>query len=507
MDALRYAESVPDAAADSVAEPLDLSTLKARTFASAVWSIVRIGWNNAANIAIFLVLARLLAPRAFGVFALATVVVEVTRVVAGAGFSDVILRERTVDEDLADTLFWANVGLGLIVGAAILVLAGGYGALMHQPELTHVLWALAPLVPLSSLGGVHLARKLRDFGHRAVAARAMTASVLGGFGAIVGAFSGWGVWSLVVEAVILDTVGLVFAWRNYPWRPRLVFKWARLKGVLAFSSGMMATQLLWLMIGRVPDLFIGRRIGATAVGVYRVAMRMIDLIGQTVLAPVGSVAMITFARLQDDPVRFRRAYTRMVGLVALLTLPAILGFGVVSQEAIAVIFGSRWLASAPIASVLCMVALPITLNYFSAPALAAKNQSRRMLQIAAIQLVSTVAMVACAAPFGLLAVAASYTARTYLTMPVSQWMLTKYAHIDMGAVVRAVLSPLLAALVMCAALLVLRPLLVDLAPALSIRLLVQTSAGALIYFAALFTFARPLITSYAHELLPLLRRA
>src|SRR5262249_1641481 len=154
--------------------------------------------------------------------------------------------------------------------------------------------------PLSSLGGIHMARKLREFGHKAVAARTMIASTLAGCTAVAAAVAGYGVWSLVIQAFILDVVGVLFAWQAFRWIPRMSFRWTRLRSLYSFSIGMMVTQLLWLLLARVPDVIIGRYWGASAVGIYRVAIRLIDFLAQAVLAPIGSVALVTFARLQDD---------------------------------------------------------------------------------------------------------------------------------------------------------------------------------------------------------------
>ena len=236
------------------------------------------------------------------------------------------------------------LALGCIVGAVTWVLAPLYASVIDQPEITPVVRCLAVLVPVSSLSGIHTARKLGEFGHKAVAARMMSSSALGGAAAVAAAIAGLGVWSLVIQTAIVDVVGIIFAWQTYPWWPRLRFDVRRLRDVCGFSGIMMLTQVLGLLLTRIQDVVIGRYISVAAVGTYRIAWRMIDLIAQTTIQPMVGVSFVTLSQLQDDRERFRQAFLRMLGLGALLTFPAISGFGVLSSEIIPLLFGSKWAA-------------------------------------------------------------------------------------------------------------------------------------------------------------------
>src|ERR1700677_2128196 len=159
---------------------MESSELKHKTFHSVIWAVVRIGTSNVLGFILFLVLARVLSPRDFGVFALATLVVDIARVISTAGLSDAITRDNAADEVLADTAFWASLALGCSVGAAAWILAPLYASFIEQPEIASVLRCLAVLIPISALGSIHTARTLREFGHKAIAARPVGCSALGG---------------------------------------------------------------------------------------------------------------------------------------------------------------------------------------------------------------------------------------------------------------------------------------------------------------------------------------
>lgn len=474
---------------------MEWDQLKQRTFRSVIWTIIRVGWSSVATFIVFAVLTRMLDPYMFGIFALATVFQGLTRIVATCGLSDAIIREKELDEELADTAFWANFALGALAGLTVFLFAAPYAAAIGHPEVKPVLWWLAPMVPISSLAGIHMARKLKDFGHKVVTLRVIASTSVGGGAAIASAWMGMGVWSLVIQAGVNSVLTVVFAWQAFRWVPRFRFSWCKLRSVLGFSGSIMVTRIIWFLLVRVQDLFIGSALGATAVGNYRVAWRMVDLISQAITQPMGSVALVTFSHLQDDRRKFEAAYLRMTGLASLVTFPLIFGYGILSTDLIRLLFGSKWGESAAPAHVLVLMAVPFTLNYFTGPALLAKGASKASLVVAVLAVLLTAGLSFFAAPFGLVAVAAAYVFRVYLTMPCQQYVLHKYAGIHPIRSLGVVWPPLIASLLMAGALAVATPFLHLWLTSNAVFVTASITLGGLIYLAGLLLFGRSLLAS------------
>ncbi len=482
---------------------MESSELKHKTFHAVLWALVRVGASNVVSFVVFTVLARLLSPRDFGVFALAILVVDVARIVSSAGLSDAVTRDKDRDELLADTAFWANLALGCIVGVLTWVLAPLYASVVEQPEITLVVRCLAVLVPVSSLSGIHTARKLGEFGHKAVAARVITGGALGGATAVAAAFAGLGVWSLVIQTAIVDVVGIIFAWQTYRWCPRLRFDGRRLRDISGFSGTMMLTQVLGLLLTRIQDVVIGRYISVAAVGTYRIAWRMIDLIAQTTIQPMVGVSFVTLSQLQHDRGRFRTAFLRMLGLGALLTFPTIAGFGVLSSEIILLLFGPKWAASGDIAKILTLMAIPFCMNFFIAPALAAIGRSVTIAKGSLVQTAATLGLSLLAAPFGLQWVAAAYVLRAYLTMPYHLALFKHDTGIGAGAMFGAIMPPFLGTLAMTAVLWLAAPLLHSALGHGAAYLAAAVSLGCVVFVAGLLLFAANYVRSNLGVLLPL----
>jgi O-antigen/teichoic acid export membrane protein len=480
--------------------------LKRKTFGSVVWTLARIGTDQVFAFLVFAILARLLTPHDMGLFALALVFAEVGKLVATVGFPEAVIRDENLDRELADTLFWANLAFGGAVAALLFFSAEAIGGFFQEPGLAPILETLACVIPLSALGSVHTARKLREFGHKSMAGRAFLSGLIGGGLGVYGAFEGWGVWSLVAQRAAMEGVSTLLAWGAYPWLPRFRLSPRRLRAVLGFSGNLMLTQVLWLAMVRCQDMVVGRLLNAGAVGVYRVSWRAVDLLTQFAVGPFNTAAMPALSRLQTDRTAFAGAYLRFLAITALVAFPALLGFGAVAEDAVPWVFGERWREAGRIAQTLSLMAVPTVVNALAGPTLAALGRSGAIARLALLQLLMTLGFTLAAAPYGLEAVAGAYVLRAYLTVPLQVWLLRREAGVGVRAVLRAIFPPLLAAFGMVMAIVAAELELEALVPDRAIYLLVAVPGGALVYLALLLLVGRRFVAGQIGTLRSVLGR-
>lgn len=422
--------------------------LRRRAAGAVGWSVLRLGGDQVFAFAVFAVLAHRLDPAAFGVFIVALAVVEVGKILAQGGLVSSLYRAGEVTPRLADTVFWANLAMGLAVALACLGLRHPLARAMGSAQAAPVIAALGFVVPISAAGATHMSRNLRAFGHRALAIRSLGAGVVGGALALAAAWAGWGVWALVVQRFASEAVGTLVAWHAFRWRPGFDVSWATLRGQWTLGAGVAGSQLLLVGLNRTQDLILGRMIGIGAVGVYRTAWKSIEVVAQGVVTPFSSVAVPALAKLKHDMPAFRSGYVRMVSTSSMLAFPAIAGIGVLADAIIPLLFGPQWGESVPLARVLCLLAPPFALNFFADPALTVLGRAGVIARLAAIQLALTLAFGIVAAPHGLLWFAIAYVARAYATLALQMTLLQRATGIRAADVLAGIAPALGGALVM-----------------------------------------------------------
>ena len=158
------------------------------------------------------VLARLLPPRSYGVMALATIVTNLALLFRDMGSSAAIIQANVLTQTLKATVHWANVALGLSIGAVVAISGPFMAAVFHEPALAKILYLLAFVFPIGSFSIVHQALLERESRFRLVVTAEVIAALAGLTLAILAALFGAGVYSLVLQvftSMLISTIAIV----------------------------------------------------------------------------------------------------------------------------------------------------------------------------------------------------------------------------------------------------------------------------------------------------------
>jgi O-antigen/teichoic acid export membrane protein len=480
-------------------------TLRKKTRWSILWTVLRILSDQVFAFVVFVVLARLLSPADFGIYAIAQAVAEIGRAIAIGGMVQNIPRAQKLTPALADTVFWTNLVTALMLAFAVLLLAP---PVMDALDLSHAagpVQGLGFVVPLAALGATHLALRLREFGHKSLALRSVVSGTIGGAAGIAAALAGWGIWALVVQRLATEAANTVMSWSAYPWVPSRGFSFQLLRTIWPFGLNIALQQILILLPRRAMDLILGSMIGAAAVGLNRTARRTVELVQAGTVSPFNVVALQTLSRLQTDTGELLKAYRWMVSKSAMLSCPAIVGLGVLAPDAIPIVFGDQWVISGVLVQIMCLMVVPLALSSFTTPMLMALGRSATLRTFALGQLAAVAAFSLAAAPFGLVAVIWANVLRAYLSLPFQLWILRSASGLKPQDALGAIARPLAASLIMGAGVWWLKTVLQPLFSSPLIPIALCVAAGMVTYGILIYAIA-PEARAIARNQLNAIRR-
>jgi polysaccharide transporter, PST family len=453
---------------------------------SGVWSFLEGSSRHWINLAVMIVLARLLGPAAFGIVAIASAYIVITDVVVRGGLPEYVIKHQAQDERVWTTIFWANTVLAVIIIGLTWLIATPAAWLFGVPELQAVLRALSVMLLVRALGATHEALVIRTFGFKALALRTLIASLVGGAVGIGMALSGFGVWSLVGERLGNSLSQTVLVWLAARWRPKLDFSWALFLRIWPFGRPLTLSRLLSALDNYGQDFVIGTVLGPQGVGFYRVAMQLQTVIIQLSIVPLTRVALPSFARLQDEPARLADAYVQTAHVAALTALPLFFGGAVVAPDILTLVFGSQWQPAVLVMQILCLAAPLHAVLYFYEPALIGVGRTRELLHARIVQTSSGLGSAAAAAPFGVAWVAAGNVLRMALVAVYVLRLLERTIKVPVRRMLLDQGGPLVAAVAMAAGILLLRWQLEGWSPLP--LLLISVAVGALLYGALVLLF-------------------
>ncbi len=290
-------------------------------------------------------LARLLLPEHFGLFALAMFFVSLAGKAISFGFNAALIhRSPHTREDTAAHFILRVSGslfVCLITLALYPILGWFYPEQLIMPRVMLALVSLRVIMAVNSTPQVMLTKQLA---FKRLAALDVGGSALALIVAGLMAWGGMGVWSLVgaeFGGSLFRLVGLWFYRR--PWPLYLRTNLSVIKWYLRFGWFVFLSSNLNFLLDRFDDFWIGTVLGSTALGFYAKAYEFAGYPRRVVAGPVINVFFPTFAKLQHDRQRLSKAYFRVCSLVIRVGFLFSGIFVLVTPEFIRLLLGDKWL--------------------------------------------------------------------------------------------------------------------------------------------------------------------
>ncbi len=406
------------------------TTLRQSAKSGVAWSFTQTLASRLLTALVFLVLARLLDPDDFGLVALASVVTALLTVLVEQGFVQALVQRPVLDDGHLDSAFWLSLVTGAACTVATVALAGPLSTLLGDEAVAPILRVLALSFLVPSLASVPRALLQRRLAFRSLAYSALVASVLGAVAGVTLAVLGGGAWALVAQTLTTLTVqGTGYA-RAAGWSPGREASRRHASELFGFSTRVAGSQILNYLSRRSDDFLIGVFLGATSLGFYAVAYRVLLIMTDVLVRTVATVALPIFARVAHDGQRHKRAVVEATRLTTVIAVPGFLLVSVTAPELVSVLFGERWTASAPVMRVLSLIGIVHAVFFVNSQALTAIGRPGTVLRLDIANTVVNVIAFAVAVRWGITAVAIGYVASGYLMVPAR--VVASKRHLGIG---------------------------------------------------------------------------
>jgi O-antigen/teichoic acid export membrane protein len=442
------------------------------------------------SVAAVLLIARWIGPQAYGAYALALVAIALAEIVVGGTLAESLVQAKDVDDGHADATFWASCALAIVAAAAIASLAAPIAALLGgDAGLAEILPWRAASLPLTAAAAIPIHLMVRATRFKALAACETGSSLAGNLAGIAMALAGLGVWSLVWMELIRLAVLLAALFATVAWRPGRRGGWRHLRSLMRFNASTAATRALAYVERMVPRLVIGRLLGTEALGYYALGQRLVDQLHSVLVGPAYNVALGAVGAARGDPSRVRAVLRDTVHATAVAGFPVYLGLIATAPLLVPFLFGPQWAGATLAVQVFLLLGLRAPAAAFNAAVLRGMGRPLRQLAVPLATTALTVALVPWAAGWGVAAVVAAVVASRFAGWPLSMLMVRRTIGMPLREQASLGTAPLVAAVVMGAAVLALSgPLHGATSAAASIAWLV--AAGVVVYAAVLALLSR-----------------
>ncbi len=360
------------------------------------------------------ILARLLTPGDFGLIAMVIIIIGFISIFKDMGLAMATVQRLEVNHAQVSTLFWANLGISVTIMACTAAISPLLAWFYKEPRVTMITLALAGTVLFSGLTVQHQALLRRQMRFAALAAVEITALLVGVIAAIACALAGLGYWSLVVLYIMREVSTTVGVWACCRWRPGMPVRHSGVRSMLSFGAHLTGFNIVNYFARNVDKMLIGWYWGASPLGLYTNAYRILLLPIQQINIPLTSVAVPALSRIQNQPERYRSYYRRGVLLTVAGGMPIVVFLFVAAEKAILTFLGSQWLDAVPIFQALGPAAFIGSFNVATGWVYVSLGTTRRQLSWGLFSSVLIALAYVIALQWGPIGVALSFSASLFV---------------------------------------------------------------------------------------------
>lgn len=307
---------------------------------------------------ISILLARLLTPEAFGQIAIVNVFVNLSQSIIEGGLSTALVQNKDTDDRDYSTVFYICMAMSVVMTSVVFVAAPFIADYYSSPEILMPLRVYAFSVFFSSYDSILTAKIQREMRFKQMLICSLIATILSGSLAVGLAFSGAGIWTLVVyyfSHTVISSTAMMIAVR---WVPKLTFSVKRAKVLYGFGWKMLAASMMCSLYYDLRSLIIGKRFSTEDLGYYDRGQQFPFTINFALDASVQSVMFPVLAKAQDDKKQTRAILGKTVGLGSLLVFPAMIGLAAVAEPLVRLVLTDKWLPCVPFMQIICIAQVP-----------------------------------------------------------------------------------------------------------------------------------------------------
>jgi PST family polysaccharide transporter len=346
------------------------------------WSLLGNVVTKIGSFAMGLVLARLLAPEDFGVYAVGLAAMQFVMHVNDVGLIAATVQWRGKLEEMAPTAATMAVSFSVVIYGFFWFAAPVVAGMAHVPEATNVIRLLTAVILIDGVTAIRSGALMRTFRQDKLIKANLAGLVVNAAVAIGLALAGAGPYSfaggMVASAAVTGV--LVFVGAGLPVRigfDRAVARQLMVFGVpLAVSLGIEAVLL------NTDYIVIGHYVGAKELGYYLLAFNISTWALSVISSAVRYVSIAGFSRLSEvDSATLSAGVQRSVPLLVTVLVPIAVLTAALAGPVVTVLYGGEWAPAAAALRFLMILTVVRVLTSFALDILMGAGATRSTLVV------------------------------------------------------------------------------------------------------------------------------
>ena len=407
--------------------------MNSKVFSNFTWRFAERCGAQLVTFIVSIILARILAPEDYGQIALIMVFTRIMQVFVDSGLGTALIQKKDADVLDFSSVFYFNFAVCLVLYAVMFVIAPFIAGFYNDYSLTPIIRVISLTIVISGVKGIQ-----QSYVSRNMLFQRFFYSTLGGtiFSAFLGiglAYAGFGVWAIVAQQLSNTAIDTLILWLTVRWRPKRMFSWKRLKGLLSFGWKMLASSLLDTIYTNIRSLIIGKMYSSADLAYYNQGEKFPNVIANNINTSIDSVLLPTMASAQDEHERVKSMTRRAIKTSTYIMAPLMMGLAFCAEPIVRLVLTDKWLLCVPFLRIFCITYMFYPIHTANLNAIKAMGRSDLFLKLEIAKKIVGIVLLLSTMWFGVMAMAYSLLVSSVLSQIINSWpnrKLLNYGYLE-----------------------------------------------------------------------------
>lgn len=381
-------------------------------------TLIRVGGNTISMV----VLTRLLTPDEFGLVALILPITAILGTFIDSGLSTAVVQKVDLSDGEASSVYWMQLFAAIFGSIAISVAAPWIAQFFGSELLAVLLWVLLIGVVIRTTGSVMGEMLQRQMQLARLSKIFISASLGACLISIIAAIYGLGPWAIVAGSLANSVIMAGGIWIASSWRPRAHFSISEAIGLLPFGLKILFSRILTNLNEGLYTTAIAKLFGISDLGMFTRARTFSTVSLNATEAVTRRITLPLFSSKQLDCEAVRHDFRKVIQFTIFVAAPAMMGFAVLSEPIILLVFGTQWVGAAQFAAIFCIFGLVNAPKSALSSTIVSLGHASKLLYLTIILVSVSLACLLVSAPFGLTAVAWSVVVSALVHLAAMLWV-------------------------------------------------------------------------------------
>lgn len=293
-----------------------------------------------------MVLARLLAPEAFGAVATVNLVITFAEVFTDAGFQKYIVQHEFDSEDelykSTNVAFWTNTFVSIVFISAIAVARHPLAELVGSPGLGNAISLASLNILIVTFCSTQTAVYRRAMDFKKLFYAKVCTLFIPALVTVPLAFLLRSYWALLIGTLVTNSVNAIVLASFSKWKPKLTFDFGMFRNMFSFSMWILLDAIAVWLTAYIGTFIVGRSLDDYYLGLYKTSMTTINSITSIFASSIVPVMFSQLSRCQNDDNEMKKTFYTYQRLAGLLLIPMGVGMFLYRDLLRTILLGDQW---------------------------------------------------------------------------------------------------------------------------------------------------------------------